>query len=274
MKKILFTLLLILAPVFSIHAATQPIKILIVPGHDNEVWGTQYGNLKEADMNLVLATQIYNNLKKDKRFKVYITRNKTGYTKEFADYFTNHRDEIKTFKDSAKQAMAAKVADGDFTVKESVPHHNVSEDVSLRLYGFNKWADENKMDAVIHVHFNDYPRSQKWEIGKYTGFTVYVPDGELPNGKTSFPLASSIYDQMYTKYKISDYEKEAGGLKFDQTLIAMGANDTLSPGVRSVLVEYGYIYEKKFRKSTTRHQAYKTMSSLTATGIKEYFFGK
>jgi len=33
----------------------------------------------------------------------------------------------------------------------------VTEDIALRLYGFNKWADENKVDAMVHIHFNDYP---------------------------------------------------------------------------------------------------------------------
>jgi len=77
--------------------ASIPIKILLVPGHDNEVWGAQYGNIKEADMTLALATRIFNILKKDKRFEVYITRDSKGYTKKFADYFSTHKDEILAF---------------------------------------------------------------------------------------------------------------------------------------------------------------------------------
>ena len=62
-----------------------------MPGHDDKVWGARYGNTKEATMTLAVATQIYNLLKKDKKFQVYITRDSKGYTKEFADYFANHQ---------------------------------------------------------------------------------------------------------------------------------------------------------------------------------------
>ena len=54
-----FAAFLIFLPVHSVHAAA-PIKILLVPGHDDGIWGAQYGNMKEADMNLALATDIYN----------------------------------------------------------------------------------------------------------------------------------------------------------------------------------------------------------------------
>ena len=94
----------LLAPTFKARAATAPIRILLVPGHDNTVWGAQYGNIKEADMNLVLATKIYNLLKQDKRFNVYITRDSGGYTKTFSDYLANKED-IATFELNAKEAL-------------------------------------------------------------------------------------------------------------------------------------------------------------------------
>ena len=72
----------------------KQIKILLVPGHDNKVWGAQYKNLKEAAMNLAVASRIYDILKKDKRFEVYITRDLNGYTKEFADYFSTNEEEF------------------------------------------------------------------------------------------------------------------------------------------------------------------------------------
>lgn len=249
----------------------KPIKILIVPGHDNEVWGAQYKNIKEADMNLVLATQIYNTLKNDKRFQVYITRNSSGYTKTFADYFDLHKSEIATWEAGAKKDMQAEVADGAFVAKKGAPHASVNSNVALRLYGFDKWANENNIDAMIHVHFDDYPRATNWKIGEYKGFTVYMPEGQMPNAKTSAILAGNIWNQLSKKYQTSTFEPEAGGLIPDQKLIALGANNTLDSSVRSVLVEYGYIYQKIFRNSTTRHQAYKTMASLTTQGIKNYF---
>lgn len=275
MKKVLFLIFIftvLLVPVFRTQAETAPIKILIVPGHDDQIWGAEYGNLKEANMNLVLATQIYNLLKKDKRFEVFITRDSKGYTKEFADYFTNEKDAIIAFKDKAKKQMQNEVASGDFVEKENVLHNPVTEDTSVILYGINKWADENKIDAVIHVHFNDIPRPNKWATGKYKGFAIYVPDAQFANSKESSLLGAMIHNELNKKYITSTYEKELGGLVSDQKLIAMGANGTLSPSVRSVLVEYGYIY--RFGNSVMRHKAYVDMANFTYSGIKDYFFSK
>ena len=278
MKRFLFTLPIIFfviffALIFQVEAAT-PIKILLVPGHDNEVWGAQYGNMKEADMNLAVATQIYNLLKKDKRFEVYITRDSEGYAKEFADYFLSQKDLILAFKKNAKQQTQNKIIDGSFIQKENVVHNAVSENVSIILYGINKWANENKMDAVIHVHFNDYPRPNKWMIGKYKGFVIYIPDGQMENWRESGQLAADIFTQLRKKYLTSTYEKELGGLIPDQKLIALGSNGTLVESVRSILIEYGYIYDKKFRTSAARTTSYKNMAQLTVVGIKNYFYPK
>jgi len=254
--------------------ASLPIKILITPGHDKEIWGAQYGNIKEADMNLVLATQIYNILKKDKRFEVYITRDKNGYKKEFSDYFSNNKADIISFKNNAKEEMQVKIENGTILEKSGVMHNAVNEETAIELYGINKWANENKIDAVISVHFNDYPRVTKWTIGKYKGFVIYMPDGQMINAPESSKLAKSIFLQLSKKYITSTYIKEKGGLIPDQNLIALGASNTLNGSVNSVLIEYGYIYQKIFRDSSTRHKAYKDMATLTTKGIADFFFKK
>lgn len=251
--------------------APLPIKILIAPGHDKEVWGAEYGNIKEADMNLVLGTQIYNILKKDKRFQVYITRDSGGYTKEFADYFKNKKD-ILSFKDKAQKDTQIKIKDGTIISKVGVVHNAVNEETSIELYGINKWSNENKIDAIINIHFNDYPRSTKWTIGKYKGFVVYLPDGQMANAKESAKLGKSIWTELLKKYTTSTYPKEKGGLITDQKLIATGGSNTLDKYVNSILIEYGYIYQQIFRNTKTRHQAYKDMASLTAIGVTNYFF--
>lgn len=276
MKKFLFILsiflVIFLIPIFRTEAAlVAPIKILLIPGHDNVVWGARYGNTKEADMNLAVATQIYNLLKKDKRFDVYITRDSKGYTKEFADFLAQ-KDAILTFVENAKKILQSKITTGGFIQKDNTPHHAVSEDIALRLYGFNKWANENNIDAMIHVHFNDYPRKTRWTIGQYKGFTIYTPDSQFANAKESTLLATNIFTQLKKKYSISNWKPESAGLTPDQKLIAIGANGTLDARVRSVLVEYSYVYEKMFRAQSTRLAAYGDMATRTVTGIKNYFF--
>ena len=252
---------------------SEPINILIVPGHDNQVWGSQYGNIKEADMNQVLATQIYDLLKKDKKFKVWITRDNFKYTKEFADYFLKNKKDIIAFKKSARKETQNKLDSGALINKSGgVSHNSVNAETSVKLYGINKWANENKIDAIINIHFNDYPRATKWSIGKYKGFVIYMPDKQMANAIESSNLAKSIFSQLSKKYNTSTYVKEKGGLITDQELISLGASGTLNKEVNSVLIEYGYIYQKIFRDSATRYQAYKDMASLTARGIADYYF--
>ncbi len=274
MRRILFFLFLIFLTLPFSAYAVMPIKILLVPGHSKEVWGAQYGNTKEADMNLALGNKLFDLLNKDKRFEVKITRDKNGFKKEFADYFKNEREDIINFTKDAKNKFKDRIASGDFIKKVGVHYNSVNQEIAVVLYGINKWVNENKMDAAIHIHFNDYPRKNKWKIGKYNGFAVYMPDVQMNNSIESHKLAKDIFDKLITKYKPSNYLKENGGLVSAQNLIALGSNDTLLPSTRSVLIEYGYIYEKIFRNNKTRHQAYKDMASLTAKGIKEYFFPK
>lgn len=279
MKRIFLVILFVaifFAPAGFSYAVTKvstpvkKIKILIVPGHDDEVWGAQYGNIKEADMNLNLSMRIYEILKKDKRFEVHITRKSGVYTKEFQDYFTNYKDEIVAFKEDAKAKRLNEISDGKFMTKENVPHNSASEDTAIKLYGINKWANENKMDMVLHVHFNDYVRENKWEDGKYKGFAIYMPEGQMVNSKESTNLAKKIFKELKKRYNTSTYEEEIGGLVPDQSLIALGSNGTLVSSVRSVLVEYGYIYRFKTRKIRTTE--YTKMANLTTVGIKNYFF--
>ena len=265
--------ILILFFLYSSNAsAALPVKILLVPGHDNEVWGAQYGNIKEADMNLRLANELLKILKKDKRFEVHITRDHLGYTTPFANFFAQP-EEIIAFKENAKQQFQQKISTGEVVAKEDVVHHNtVNSYVSLILYGINKWANDNKMDAVMHIHFNDYPRESKWMMGEYRGFSMYVPDEQMVNGEVSMNLAESIFAELRKKYISSTYPPESTGIIPEQSLIAIGSNGTLLESVRSVLVEYGYIY--RFRNTALRHQAYKDMARLTGTGIQNYFFPK
>ena len=248
---------------------TEPIRILIVPGHDEKVWGAQYGNLKEADMNLVLATQIYNTLKKDKRFVVYITRDNKGYKKEFADYFSSQKDNIISFKENAKKNMNTKISNGSFTQVKSTPHNAVSADTSVVLYGINKWANENNMDAVVHVHFNDVVRKTVWKQADAKGFAVYVPQEQMPNAVGSISLGKSIFDELLKKYIPSNFYLENGGFVKEQKLIALGASGTLNKDIDSVLIEYGYIY--RFGNTAFRHAFYKKVADLTAKGIVKKF---
>src|SRR4051812_35608006 len=99
--KIITTVLLLaglILPIFSAQAATQEsiiqkynsgqkIRILIVPGHDDQYWGTQYRNIKEADLNISMAQKIISYLSQDKNIQVITPRTRDGYTPTFSNYF-------------------------------------------------------------------------------------------------------------------------------------------------------------------------------------------
>ena len=264
----LFILLLLLIPVFSVSAKTS-VKVLIVPGHDDGSWGTEFLGVKEADMNVKLALMLYDRLKQDKNFEVFITRDWNGYKKEFADYFQNNEEVILQFIKNSKEKFDDKIRNGEVEEFENVYHNDASDDMVLKLYGINKWADENNIGAVIHIHFNDYPRTKTHQRGKYKGFAVYIPEESLKNSKASSPLGFFVFNSLFKNYYISDYKKESGGVVPDQSLIALGANNTLN--TRSVLIEYGYIYERIFSTYYKREEQMKRMAKQTYEGIKKYF---
>ena len=131
-------------------------------------------------------------------------------------------------------------------INVQVEHNSVANNTSLRLYAINKWANENDVEIVFHIHFNDYPGRNLDQPGKYSGFSIYIPEYQLPNHITSSGLAKSLKNQLEKYFAKSDLPIESSILIEDQELIAVGSNASRD-GI-SVLTEYGYIYEPQFAK--------------------------
>src|SRR3989344_6599973 len=53
------------------------VKILIVPGHDKENYGTQYRGVTESSLNAELGNYLFNSLRNDGKFSVFITNKST-----------------------------------------------------------------------------------------------------------------------------------------------------------------------------------------------------
>ncbi len=220
-------------------------------------------------MNLALATKIFNLLKKDPKYQVYITRDSSGYTKDFAEHFELNEEHIDSFIESSKKNILSNLGIGTFIKKANTPHAQASEAAVFKLYAINKWVNKNEIDAVIHVHFNDYRRKTKWRMGDREGFAIYVPDEQFLNSEESFKLGNNIFNELVKKYKTSNYVNELGGMVSDQRLIALGANRTLVAKARTILVEYGYIY--KFGNREKRLKDYEQMAELTVAGLNNYY---
>lgn len=245
------------------------VKILIVPGHDQENWGTQYKGLKEADLNYQSAMELYKILSKRKEFEVVMARDQFNYKTEIASYLTNKRSEIAGFISEHRSAMNLLLFANVIESNGTVYHNNANSETVNTLYGINKWSNENDVDLVIHLHSNDTPRKSYYIPGKYNGFVVYVPDNQLSNGKASIEIGNSIFNQTSKYFGVSNMPAESVGVVEDQKLIALGALNTLKPA--SVLVEYGYIYEQQNIRSWVRSVYIKEMANQTAQGIKNFF---
>lgn len=249
---------------------TRKLKVLVVPGHDSDFWGTQYKNVKEADMTLALSKELVRLLSWDDKFEVSVTRDGSGYTPVFADYFSDPGQNILSFVAAKKKTMTDLELAGKVSLKtDGVFHNNAPSPVVVRLYGINKWANENNIDLVIHVHFNDYPRRKRASPGDYSGFSIYVPEHQYSNARASKDIAEAVSEQLQTYYSQSDMPKEDVGVVEDQDLIAIGSFNTLDPA--SILIEYGYIYEPQFLNPTIRNKVIQDLATQTYIGIHKFF---
>ncbi|MHB9019847.1 MAG: hypothetical protein ACYC3G_03185 [Minisyncoccota bacterium] len=245
----------------------EKIKILIVPGHDKEFFGTQFKTIKEEVFNLQLATDLYNFFKNDPHFEAYIARDTKGYLPVFKNYFTNKKDAIEKFVSLSNDWFGEIFP--DFQWIDGVDHNTAKQEVALRLFGINAWANENNIDLIIHVHFNDYAGRKKNVAGDYSGFCIYIPERQLNNYFFSSEIANSIFPNLKKVLPVSDITKEDKGIVEDQQLIAIGPKNTLfSP---SMLIEYSYIYDSYALNSSIRKLFFKELAYSTYTGVKKYF---
>ena len=246
------------------------VKILLVPGHDNLDVGTTFNRINEELLTRKLAGEIFDLFSKDDDFDVKITRDiETGdYISEFKIYFDEQKTAISEFKNYLKKDMKEKIKNGNVEIDEPIVAHTTSTRASDILYGINMWANENDVDFVLHVHFNNYQRSQMSKAGAYSGYSIYVPEHQYNNATSSLAIASSIENELKTSFNPSTLPIEKDTIIESQGLIAVGANNSRNKA--SILVEYGYIYEPDISKDETLQK----MAELTYNGIKNYFAGQ
>lgn len=248
----------------------QKIKILIVPGHEPDLGGAEYKNLKERDMAVDLANELYGYLSKDPHYDVALTRNKDGWNPTLAAYFNEHWADIQSFIANKKSEMAHLVDTGQVVPINNKIYHNAAPDeVATRLYGINKWADEQGVDIVLHLHFNDSGSHRINKPDEYSGIAVYIPEHQFPNAVPSTAIGQKIFARLSRFSATSNLPQEDRGLIEDQNLIALGSKNTLKSA--SVLVEYGYIYEPQFLNTETRSTATRELAYQTYLGLSDFF---
>lgn len=251
------------------------VEILIVPGHDDESFGTAFRGMKEADMTLMLSKKLAKELASDPQVFVTLARDEEGYFPPLQEYFDENEREINKFiKDSKAKTERSFERENELIIN-AVTHNDASKDVAYRLYGINKWISEENFDLVIHVHMNDDTSHVGSNVGTHSGYVIYVPEVNLPNAEHTKPFAESIGRELQKTFYPSDLPLEAqasdeAGLVPDFKLIALGSNKTLE--IPSVLIEYSYIYEPNLSKEFFGVSS-TVMARATSRGVFNYLGG-
>jgi N-acetylmuramoyl-L-alanine amidase len=246
------------------------VRVLLVPGHEPGFGGTSFDIVNEREIVVSMAEELAALLQQNPKYEVFVTRDNEVWKPEFESYFRNQWNEIIAWKDAHKRETAEMIRVGQYQNNApSVDHITALTDVALRLYGINKWAQEKDIDIVIHIHLNDYPRSDRWSAGEYSGFSIYVPESQYYNSTTTRALAKTVFSRLLKYNPISDYPPESSGIVEDQELIAVGSYNTVDAA--SMLIEYGYIYEPQFINPEIRPLAVKDLAYQTYIGLLDFF---
>jgi N-acetylmuramoyl-L-alanine amidase len=261
-----------LASAYAEASAEHPLRILVVPGHEPGAGGAEFGGLYERELAVDLANRLKDELSGDPRLEVLVARGDLGWSDDLVSYFDRSMRSIRKFVDAHKKEMAKLLKRGKVEEKtEEVAHATAAEDAALRLYGITKWANENDVDLMLHVHFNDDAAHAPGAAGAQSGFAIYVPDGQYGNAEASRAVAAPVLAELARFSATSTLPLEDAGIVEDQELIALGANNTSE--VPSLLVEYGYLYEDRFAHEETRPSVLADLARGTARGIERFFGG-
>ena len=252
-------------------APTDP-NILIVPGHEPDDGGAVFNTTYERDMVVGLGQDLQSDLNADGGYQTTITRDTNAWNPIFADYFKNDWDAIASWVESAKTTTAELEASGQMvTPEDTVLHNDAQTDVALRLYGITKWADENNVDLMVHIHFNDDAVHAAGVPGKYSGFVIYVPPVAYGNGSKTQAVAQAVYNRLAAHNPVSDLPVESAGIVQDPELIALGSSNTAT--LASMLIEYDYIYQPQYTNTAVQALALKDLAYQTSLGLQDYYKG-
>lgn len=247
----------------------EKVRILIVPGHEPGFGGTGFGDLYERDITVELGQDLRQFFQTDGSYQTFITRNTQAWDPVFADYFKNSWSDIISWVKTSRQTASSLISLQKKSSSVEVMHNKAPTDVATRLYGFTKWANENKIDLTIHIHFNNYPGHSAKIPGIYSGFVIYAPASQYSNSSTTHAIAESVFNRLSMYDPTDNLPAESAGIIDDSDLIAIGAENTSDAA--SMLIEYDYIYEPQFTDPKVRSLALKDLAYQTYLGVQDFF---
>lgn len=243
------------------------LKILIIPGHEPTSGGTEYGGVKERDVVVSIAEKLRDKLEQDGHYDVYVSRDIKAWNDPFRTYFTKERQAIINWRKMHELTMNNLVDAGFVSVNQAYVHGTAVLDDAVRMYGVQRWANENNIDVLLHLHINDYPRKGKEK--KYTGLAIYVPEEQYSNSSASSQLEWAIFSELNKVIATSTLKEEKSGVIPDQELIAIGRFNTADTA--NILIEYGYIYEPQYQNKMKRLKAVDEYALRTYLGLESFF---
>jgi N-acetylmuramoyl-L-alanine amidase len=253
---------------YNATSSLDKARILIVPGHEPDYGGAQFGSVYERNLVVEIGQDLEQYLQTNSNYQVYITRDTQAWNPIFSDYFTNDWNAIAAWEKTAAQ-NAPSLASLGASGAPPVEHITDPTNVALRLYGITKWANENNIDLMIHLHLNDYPGHSATVAGKYSGLVIYIPAQQYTNSSTTKAIADAVFKRLSLYNPIDNLPIESSGVIDDPELIAVGANNTADAA--SMLIEYDYIYEPQFVNPKVRSLALKDLAYQTYLGLQDFF---
>lgn len=248
----------------------EKVRILIMPGHEPQFGGAEFMGFYEREFVVDIANRLQKELATDASFEIVVARGNEGWNDDFEYYFDKQGRKIERFVNDHKKDMEKLEKRGKLKENDAQAAHNEARsDVALRLYGVNKWANENDIDLVLHLHLNDEMSHAANTRGIYSGVAVYVPDSIYGNAKASKAIAEPIFERLNTTNATSTFGLETSGILEDRELIAIGAYNTAE--IPSLLIEYGYIYEPRITGEGARTEVFSDFAYQTALGVKDFF---
>ncbi len=260
-----------LAEAYAVAAAGgEKVRILIMPGHEPTYGGAEFQGYYERELVVDIANRLQKELSADPNFEVLVARGNLGWNEDFERYFEGQERRIRRFVDEHKEAFQKLERRGRIDdAEEQAAHNAASEDAALRLYGINRWANDNGVDLVLHLHLNDELSHATNERGAHSGLAIYVPDEVYGNADVSRAVAQPIFDRLNAFTATSTFGLEQQGIVPDRELIAIGAYNTAETA--SLLIEYGYLYEPRLTGDGARDEVLADYAYATALGVKDFF---
>lgn len=242
----------------------QP-HILVVAGHTAKTKGAVFGDTTEYELTYDLMNKVKVDLE-GLGFNVTVSHNQGDYSYRFSTYFTENKDQILQYRKDKLDAFHKQYPLGVVT---NDTDHNLASDAGVaQLYGINKWVNENNIDAVVHLHFNDYPGRLDTVPGKHTGFAIFIPLKTNDNFVLSYNLAKKVESRLLEHSSRSTLTSESAGV-LESELIAVGQANSVQ--IPAILIENGYIYEQKFTDTKQRPSVLERYSRSIADAIDDFF---